>query len=101
MRLRNKVAVITGAGSGIGRKSLMEFFIWLPMSLPMLQEQSCPSMEATPCNEEKGWNRNKNLRVTNVEKEEGKEPKIKSKEVMQLRKRMVIKYQKEEIKNDA
>lgn len=38
----------------------------------------------------------KNLRVTNVEEEQRKEPKIKSKEVMQLRKRMVIKYQREE-----
>jgi len=47
-------------------------------------------MEATPCNEEKGWNRNKNLRVTNVEKEKGKEPKIKSKEVMQLYKRRLM-----------
>jgi len=64
MRLRNKAAVVTG--------------------------QSCLSMAATPCNEEKGWNRNKNLRVTNVEKEEGKEPKIKSKEVMQLYKRRLM-----------
>ena len=40
----------------------------------------------------------KNLRVTNVEEEQRKEPKIKSKEVMQLYKRrlMFIKYQKEE-----
>jgi len=35
-------------------------------------------MAATPCNEEKGWNRNKNLRVTNIEKEQRKEPEIKS-----------------------
>jgi len=59
MRLKNKVAVITGSGSGIGRKLLMEFFIWLPMSLLMLPGLSCPLMAATPRNERKGWDRNK------------------------------------------